>query len=613
MRRNKKGRAPGFFTKYGAAAAFILAALLLFSASAVLFTQFSAMQEEASQITASDLDSLRDAVAFGARTRLEDVRDALSAAAGYAAEEKMEPDGSEIAPFGTDALTFTYESPDVLTGLSEYLGESRSRLEEKLAAGDLVGILIHYPGSDWEYTLFTARGVSRGRSLAGVVCGISDAARLFPPAADGLTDTVLLVTQEGLVVPASRTQHIWTEENGYNLLSRLPENAAGTLKTALADAKTGSTVTKDGSLSFAPLGVNGWSVVVLADSAETANTAGVRPHILTYAALAAGLLAVVLVLLAVLFYREAARTRRLRSERFAALSEFTDRVYFEYDLTRREAVFTPNVRRVIPSLTGTVLSLRKKKRSFRHVHPEDTESLHSAIRHAAEAPIDDLRLRIRVRSGQYEPFVLRTKLLSGGGRRTLAVMGELVSLSGQESLDASLTNPANRDELTGMPNYNGVRLRTERLIAENQNGALLVVDLNNFSAVNEQYGKEAGDELLRRISRTVAKNFRRDDIVGRTGGDEFTIYMVGAEEYGIVARKAEALLEKIEELAKNLHVTASIGIAFSPYDGATYEALSQAANTAMSMVKKENAAAYRFFSSGDLQPPAGGTPSGTGF
>ena len=323
--------------------------------------------------------------------------------------------------------------------------------------------------------------------------------------------------------------------------------------------------------------------------------------------------AVVLVLLAVLFYREAARTRRLRSERYAALSEFTDRVYFEYDLTRREAVFTPNVRRVIPSLTGTVLSLRKKKRSFRHVHPEDTESLHSAIRHAAEAPIDDLRLRIRVRSGQYEPFVLRTKLLSGGGRRTLAVMGELVSLSGQESLDASLTNPANRDELTGMPNYNGVRLRTERLIAENQNGALLVVDLNNFSAVNEQYGKEAGDELLRRISRTVAKNFRRDDIVGRTGGDEFTIYMVGAEEYGIVARKAEALLEKIEELAKNLHVTASIGIAFSPYDGATYEALSQAANTAMSMVKKENAAAYRFFSSGDLQPPAGGTPSGTGF
>ncbi len=68
-------------------------------------------------------------------------------------------------------------------------------------------------------------------------------------------------------------------------------------------------------------------------------------------------------------------------------------------------------------------------------------------------------------------------------------------------------------------------------------GALLIIDLNDFGGVNERYGKDEGDELLRRISRAVAKTFRRDDVVGRTGGDEFTVYMIGAEEYGIVAKK----------------------------------------------------------------------------
>ena len=109
-------------------------------------------------------------------------------------------------------------------------------------------------------------------------------------------------------------------------------------------------------------------------------------------------------------------------------------------------------------------------------------------------------MRVRVRNSQYETFSLRTALLSGAGG-TVAVMGEMMNLAGQKNLSESLSSPENRDQLTGMPNYNGVRLRMERLIADNQGGALLIIDLNDFGGVNERYGKDEGDELLRRISR----------------------------------------------------------------------------------------------------------------
>lgn len=609
MHKTKQGRGPGFFSKYGAAVALALAALLLISASAAFVSFTGTVRGEVAGETASNLASLRDAVVFGAKTRAGDMTQALSAAAGYVESDGGAPGGDGVtaglAAMSTDALSFSYETPDLLTGMSEYLGESRSRLEEKLASGDLAGILINYPGFPWEYTLFAARGVYRGTTLTGVVCCASDASALFAAGSGETADAVLLVTADGHLVPSNAAQLAWAGEHGYSLLdagSGLSERARGTLKAGLADAKTGIVSTGGGYVAFAPLDVNGWNVVtVFENPAAVVNSRLDRSAV--YAGAAAVLLAAAIAVLGVLVYREVRRARRIRDARYAALSDFTDKVFFEYDLTNRELVFTPNVRRAIPSLASNVLSLRDEKHAFHHVHPEDTDNLRRAIRRAAEEPIEDFRLRVRVRNSQYETFSLRTALLPDASGRIAAVMGELANLTGKEHLSESLSSPANIDALTGMPNYNGVRLRMERLIADNQGGALLVIDLNNFAAVNELHGKGEGDELLRRISRAIAKTFRRDDVVGRTGGDEFTVYMIGAEEYGIVAKKTEVLIEnmeRIEGLSKDVHVTASIGIAFSPYDGATYEDLSKAANTAMSVVKNENAAAYRFFSSGDL-------------
>lgn len=614
MQKTKKTQGPGFFAKYGAAVALALSALIVISASAAFFMFTGAVQDEADAAASETVASFRDAIAYEAASRIGDLTETLAAATGYVETNGGAPGDEEVTAglnaMGTPALSFSYESPDKLAGMSEYLGESRERLEEKLAGGGLAGILINYPNAAWDQSLFLARGVYRGGSLKGVVTCVSDASRLFAGTAGRASvRDVLLVTAEGYVLPATHDQLSWAGENGYNLFTAwqnagMTERNLNALKRGLSESGAGvvGAGRTDAYLAFAPLGVNGWNVVATLDRGAAAVLDAKFAQASLYAGIAAFLLAAAVALLGILVYREAGRARRLRDARYTALSDFTDKIFFEYDLRRRELVFTPNVRRAIPSLASNVISLRDDKRSFHHVHPEDTDALRRVIRQAAAEPVEDFRVRVRVRNSQYETFSLRTALLSGTGG-TVAVMGEMMNLAGQKNLSESLSSPENRDQLTGMPNYNGVRLRMERLIADNQGGALLIIDLNDFGGVNERYGKDEGDELLRRISRAVAKTFRRDDVVGRTGGDEFTVYMIGAEEYGIVAKKAEMLIEnieKIEGLTRDVHVTASVGIAFSPYDGATYEDLSRAANAAVSIVQKEKAAAYRFFSREDL-------------
>lgn len=621
MQKTKQSRAPGFFSRYGAAVALALSALIVLSVSAAFFAFSGTAWEEAGAAETEMLAFLRDAVAYEAASHVEDLTETLAVVTNYVEKDGGAPgDGpvtAELKAMSTMQLSFSYESTDMLAGMGEYLGESRDRLEEKLADGGIAGILINYPDTAWDQSLFLARGVYRGGSLKGVVTCMSDASRLFAGVSgSAVVTSPLLVTAEGDVLPASYDQLSWAGENGYNLLTAwqnagMTERNLQTLKRGLAESAAGvvSAGRTGAYLVFAPLGVYGWSVAATLDRGAAAILDAKFAQASLYAGIAAFLLAAAVAFLGILVYREMARARRLCSVRYTALSGFTDKIFFEYDLRKRELVFTPNVRRAIPSMASNVISLRDEKRSFHHVHPEDADALRQMIRHAAEEPVEDFQVRVRIRNGQYETFSLRTVLLTGTDGRTMAVMGELENAAGDGSLSESLASPENRDQLTGMPNYNGVRLRMERLIADNQGGALLIIDLNHFSGVNERYGKDEGDELLRRVSRAVAKTFRHDDVVGRTGGDEFTVYMIGAEEYGIVAKKAEMLIEnieKVEGLTCDVRVTASVGIAFSPYDGATYEDLSKAANAAVSVVKNENTAAYRFFHEEDLSVQPGG-------
>ncbi|HEY4516373.1 MAG TPA: GGDEF domain-containing protein [Candidatus Paceibacterota bacterium] len=103
--------------------------------------------------------------------------------------------------------------------------------------------------------------------------------------------------------------------------------------------------------------------------------------------------------------------------------------------------------------------------------------------------------------------------------------------------------------------------------------SLLFVDIDNFKAVNDTFGHDKADDVLRAVADVLKKGVREDDIVARWGGEELVVALPGATER-MAAEIAEELRKKIEQLRfgeAKLRVTASVGVAAS--DGENPRAL----------------------------------------
>lgn len=139
----------------------------------------------------------------------------------------------------------------------------------------------------------------------------------------------------------------------------------------------------------------------------------------------------------------------------------------------------------------------------------------------------------------------------------------------------------------------------QRATGEDGEGlALLFVDLDRFKFVNDTYGHEVGDKLLREVGRILRENVRGQDLVGRVGGDEFTVALLGVTEERAAASVARSLVRELNAPmsidGRSVQVSASIGIALCPRDGTTADVLLKSADAAMYEVKEGGKNSYYF-------------------
>ena len=158
------------------------------------------------------------------------------------------------------------------------------------------------------------------------------------------------------------------------------------------------------------------------------------------------------------------------------------------------------------------------------------------------------------------------------------------------------------DPLTGALTRGAFDERLQATIARsNEDGsglALLFVDLDRFKFVNDTYGHETGDKLLREVGKVLRQNVRGQDLLGRVGGDEFTVALMGVEEERAAATVARSLVKELSAPFKidgrDVQVSASIGISLYPRDGADPESLLKSADAAMYQVKEDGKNSFHF-------------------
>jgi diguanylate cyclase (GGDEF)-like protein len=150
------------------------------------------------------------------------------------------------------------------------------------------------------------------------------------------------------------------------------------------------------------------------------------------------------------------------------------------------------------------------------------------------------------------------------------------------------------DELTRLPNRRALlHVGGERVQAARKGAgplSVLALDIDHFKRINDAFGHEVGDRVLSRTADACRAALRRDDVIGRTGGEEFVVVMPGADARVAleVAERLRLAVERVEwgDLADGLRVTVSVGAAeWAPGDD-TFAALARRADDSLYRAKE---------------------------
>lgn len=166
---------------------------------------------------------------------------------------------------------------------------------------------------------------------------------------------------------------------------------------------------------------------------------------------------------------------------------------------------------------------------------------------------------------------------------------------------ASLEAKADTDLLTDLYNKAATERKIKEYITANpdEQALMFVLDIDNFKKINDTMGHAFGDEVLRAVGTMIKTEFRASDIIGRTGGDEFTIFLKSVKEEEELKKQVERILRFFGNLQVGEYVkyspNASIGAAVFPRDASDFESLYKAADAALYVAKKRGKNQLAFY------------------
>jgi len=190
-------------------------------------------------------------------------------------------------------------------------------------------------------------------------------------------------------------------------------------------------------------------------------------------------------------------------------------------------------------------------------------------------------------------------------RRPVLWASRLVSLAVEHSyMHERLLREAKHDSLTGLPNRAVAEDRLEQALARAQRHskifATLCIDLDGFKIINDELGHDIGDQVLRAIAARLRARIRHSDTLARIGGDEFWAILEDCSDHGDAQMAAQSLIKVLEEPVsineRQLTVSASVGIAMYPTDGANATQLKRHADQAMYRAKSNGGKQIAFWS-----------------
>lgn len=297
---------------------------------------------------------------------------------------------------------------------------------------------------------------------------------------------------------------------------------------------------------------------------------------------------------------------RLTLERHKVIVDQATDIIFEWDILRDTLSFSPNWKKRF-GYEAIDKNISEAIPFSQNIHPEDMPAFVKIMKDTATGVLySEAEFRIRDLAGKYYWSRIRATAQYNADGCPIKAVGVIVDIDEEKKQKQELMQQAHYDVLTGI--YNKATINA--LVEQQMRGtylsgkgvpnyhALMIIDVDHFKAVNDNYGHLCGDSVLSDVAAALKDNVRSGDLVGRIGGDEFLVYLPEVTKESSVRHKAEQIMQALscirpEEGAQS--ITCSIGVAVMPHSQNKYETLYQAADNALYRQKNNGRAGFVFY------------------
>ena len=240
------------------------------------------------------------------------------------------------------------------------------------------------------------------------------------------------------------------------------------------------------------------------------------------------------------------------------------------------------------------------------IHPDDRAQWHRDWQLAVDRlELFESRHRLRFFGDRIKLVIARGLPRHDSDGRLLEMVGTVEDITERQDMLRSLEQARLVDPLTNLPNKAGTMRELQRLLRArgyNETLGLISLDLDGFQEINDLFGPEIGDQLLRAFARSLRLAVPSADWVGRLSSDEFIVLrQQGIRSFGDVinaARDLQAAISRHSVLLAQLPInpTVCVGVSSYPEHGSEPEALLQCANTALMEAKRQGRSQLRAYS-----------------
>ena len=453
---------------------------------------------------------------------------------------------------------------------------------------------------DGEYAISVMEPVRKDGRMEGVVCGFIKAEVLMEVTArqDYEWTSNFLIKNDGSLI-LDEAMYYDGKENLFHELEEMgvSKNKTEEVRAGLSAGKT-TLVSIESPLEgqffimTTDLQYNGWVLLSMTHSNEVK---GYSTSIMKNTRL---LITSLLVFLAVLLGGAVwifvqLRDRLLRDQvRYELLAQFSDTILFEYDCETKALAFTPNIIDHFDVRPEDIRYPFSQEQEFSLLHPDDVGIMREMLKSMQEDSRDQTEAEMRFlnKEGEYRWMHCQAQLLKDRRGRAVMVVGKFSDIHDQRTQEQRLIQKSSIDAMTGALNRETAEEQIGERLDHVVSGFFYMLDVDDFKSINDNMGHSAGDALLSQLVKEMKKVFRREDIIGRIGGDEFIVFMGDVKDRKVACSKAEYLLRRLAKSKTAFSV--SVGISAYPADGSSYQELYKAADAAMYEAKREGKNKY---------------------